>query len=307
MRVPASLGLVVALGACEARISGVPQDPPDAGLGLDAAPPSIDAPPAMTLGPWATPVKISAAAGTGGEDDVTLSSNTLELFFSLGGSNGNGKDLYYATRPTVDGAWTTATRLPFNNATTSDETPRLSGDDKTLYFASGRAGNGDLDIYRVTRQAAGSTTWSSPQPLAQVNTANGEKWFMRCGSDRYLMVQDTAAGSFDLVEGTLGGPPPTPIAELNSTDDETGTFVTQDCRTVYFASPRLGTNAIYRATRESLTTRWSDPAAVVDFAATGGDQEDPWLSADERTFAFASNAAGGKDLYLTTRTVTTAP
>jgi Tol biopolymer transport system component len=215
-----------------------------------------------------------------------------------------GKDLYYSSRPTVDSPWSDAVALPFNSPTTSDETPRLSADDKALYFASGRAGNGTLDIYEITRAAAGSTTtWGTLGPVSLVNTtALSEKWFSPCGGNRYAMVQNATGAQPDLVEGAVGGPAAKPIDELNSTGNDTGAFLTADCLTIYFASGRSGDTRLYRSQRASLTAAWSSPPALVrDFDSIGGDQEDPWLSPDGKTFAFVSDASGSKDVYLSTR------
>jgi Tol biopolymer transport system component len=289
--------LVLLLGACNARISSAPsnQATPDA---PDAVPDGADD---AGLPAWSTPSKVPPAATTAGEDDGTLSSNLLELIFSVNGPD--GKDLYYTSRTSTSAPWMTpATRLSFNSDVESDETPRLSADDRTLYFASGRDGNGTLDIYRVTRSDAG--TWGSPQALLDVSTTTlDEKWFMPCGDGRYVMVQSSAEGDSDLVEGVLDGDAPIPIAALNSTANETGTFVSPDCLTIYYASARVRPLMIYRSQRATLTAAWRPPAPVTDFPIEGGNgnQEDPWLSSDGRTFAFASDASGSKDVYLSTR------
>jgi Tol biopolymer transport system component len=310
MRRPTTWSLLPLLAACEARISGAPTSSGlvDAATSDDAAAvvvmadaASIDA---VTLGPWSAPAKIPGASSTTvSEDDVTLSSNTLEMIFAIDGTN--GKDLYYASRTSPSGAWTTPVLLPFNSPTDSDETPRFSSDDKTLYFASDRAGT--LDIYTVTRDARGSTTWGTPQELKSVNTTTlTEKWFMPCpppNDSTYVMVQSTATNGTDLVEGTIGGGPPVPIAKLNSAQSETGTFLSQDCRTIFFASARTSPTMIFASHRDSVTAPWQSPTPVIDFPILGGNgnQEDPWMSADGRTFVFASNAAGTKDIYISTR------
>ena len=60
---------------------------------------------------------------------------------------------------------------------------------------------------------------------------------------------------------------------------------------------------IFVSHRASVDAPWQPPVRVDDFkiAAGNGAQEDPWLSADGHTFAFASDAAGTKDIYLSTR------
>jgi hypothetical protein len=311
MRCPSTWGLLLLLAACEARINGAPGDPavvdaaavPD----VDATPDDAAPPDALVLGAWSTPVKIPQASTMLGEDDPTLSSNTLEMIFAIDGG-ANGKDLYYSSRPSVTAPWTTAVKLPFNNATLSDETPRLSADDKTLFFASARAGKGNLDIYSVTHPNPDSTSWGNPQLLGtSVNTTTlGEKWYMPCGT-HYIVGQSTSANGFDMLEGTLGSAG-TPITTLNSAQNETGTFLSPDCLTIQFASSRPTSTSptkLYKSTRTAPTAAWQPPSLVVDFPIGGStdNQEDPWMSADTRTFVFAADpgGTGNKDIYISTR------
>lgn len=301
-----ALWSLVLLSACKAQVAGAPGD--DDGAIVDASGSPVvddaavpgDGRPA--LGKWGPARKLDVASSALSEDDVTLSSDTLELFFAIEGTN--GKDLYYTKRATVSEPWTPAAPVSFNSAMFSDETPRLSADDKTLYFASGRDNNGVLDIYKTTRSARGLTDWSTPAMITSVSTvAATEKWFMPCGTDHYVMVRSVGVGDSDLVEGTLGGAAPAPITKLISTGNETGTFVTPDCLTIYFASTKVTPTKMFRSHRAALTAPWDDPVAVDDFPLTGGDgnQEDPWMSSDSRTFAFVSSASGTKDVYLSTR------
>lgn len=311
MRCSSTWGLLLLLAACEARINGAPGDPAvvDAAAvpGGEDATPDGSPPDALVLGPWSTPAKIPQAATTAAEDDPTLSSNTLEMIFSIDGG-ANGKDLYYSSRASVTAPWTTAVKLSFNSGTTSDETPRLSADDKTLYFASARAGKGNLDIYSVAHPNPDSASWGTPQLLGTtVNSATlGEKWYMPCGT-HYVVGQSTTNNGFDMLEGTIGSAG-TPITTLNSTQNETGTFLTPDCLTIYFASTRPTSTSptkLYRSTRPSPTATWLSPSLVPDFPIGGStdNQEDPWMSPDGRTFVFAADPAGtgNKDIYISTR------
>lgn len=302
----ATWGLVL-LTACKAQVAGAPggdddgapTDATEMPISNDAGTP-VDGRPA--LGKWGPAQKVGVASGAANEDDVTLSSDTLELFFAVEGAN--GKDLYYAKRATASEPWTSAAPVSFNSTMFSDETPRLSADDRTLYFASGRGNNGVLDIYKTTRSARGMTDWSTPAMIMSVSTvAAVEKWFMPCGTDHYVMVRSVGTGDSDLVEGTLGGPAPAPITKLNSIGNETGTFISPDCLTIYFASTKVTPTKMFRSHRATMADPWDDPVAVDDFPLTGGDgnQEDPWMSPDSRTFAFVSNASGSKDVYLSTR------
>lgn len=301
--------LLLLLCACKAEIGGNPADPDAIGAsdgGTDAAPDAVG-----TFGPWAAPAMIPGASTPGAsEDDGTLSNSKLELVFALADAaidNGR-KHLYWTSRPSVTSmTWSTPVRLAFNLDGTSDETPRFSADDKTLYFASNRAGTaGGLDVWQTTRPTVGvATGWTSPTRVATVNSAQTDKWCLPCSVGRYLMISSRTPTSTndDVYEGTMGGAAPTRVAELSSADaGDTGPFLSSDCRTAYFASTRSGTNRIYTATRPTATGTWGPPALLPDFMATGLAQEDPWLSEDQRTFVFsATTTAGNKDLYITTR------
>jgi len=287
--------LVIVLTGCGATL-GESTDTGDAPVGVDAA----DAPPDVTtLGPWGTPTKIGIAADpAAAEDDGSLSHSGLELVFAVVNPNdSNRKDLFYTSRPDLQSNFGIATKLPFSTDGTSEETPRFSEDDLTLFFAKTNGTNG-LDVHRVTRPTAGSTNWGTPSLVDGVNGTGTDKWFMPCSvSNDYLMI----LGS-DVAEGTLGGGLPTVVAELSTADGETGTFLTKDCLTAYFASTRGdGTNRIYTSTRTAIGQPWSTPAVVTDFQGLGGAQQDPFISDDDRIFVFVSNVDGTNDIYISTR------
>jgi WD40-like Beta Propeller Repeat len=295
-------GALVFLAGCGASITGSGASI-DAASGDDAASPpggavdagDIDAPP---LGRWSTPGKVTPAATGAAEDDVTLSSDALELIFAVEAAI--GKDLYYTSRASKSDPWQQpAAKLPFSATDTSEEAPRFSADDLTLYFGSDRAGP-TLDIYLVRRPARGSSMWSLPTRLDAVSSDDlVDKWFMPCRDDRYVMAQGAPGGGTDIVEGIVGGDAPKVVRELSSPDNDTGPFLTQDCLTLYFASNRSGASQIYTSQRAAVTDPWPAPSPVLEFPIAGSSdgQEDPWLSPDGRTFAFARS----KDIYLSTR------
>ncbi|HWU88952.1 MAG TPA: hypothetical protein VN253_16915 [Kofleriaceae bacterium] len=285
-----------ASAACKAQIGPDPGGGPDSSTpGLDAR--SVDAAiDAVQLGSWGRPQPVAGASTGAIEDDGSLSSTTNELVFAVvDPAANNAKDLWYMSRTSPAAPWSAPTKLPFNS-TASDETPRFSPDDLTLYFASGRAGGlGGLDIYRVTRTAVGGA-WGTPQLVPGVNTTLTEKWFVPCATgNTYLTIYNN-----DIAEGTLGSPP-TVVAALSSASTETGTFLSPDCLTVYFASNRNGANQLFVSTRTAVGAPWAVPSLVTDFQGLGGAQEDPWLSSDLRTFALVSDIGGTKDVYISTR------
>ncbi len=285
-------GVLLALSACKVQLS----DGADGGFRSSDSGVSDTTP--APLGPWGTPAKHPSASDVGlSEDDGSLRSDGLEMIFSIANAaDGNLKDLYTTSRDSLADAWTPATKLSFSVTGASDETPRFSPDGLTLYFASGRAGGaGDLDIYLVTRLTL-TAAWGMPAPVAGPNTIALEKWYTPCGG-AYLVI----VGG-DIAEGTIGSAPTVSTELSDALTNETGPFLTPDCLTTYFASPRgAAPTKIYTSTRASTNDPWSTPTVFTEFSAIGGDQEDPWMSPDMRLFSFASNVAGTKDQYIVTR------
>jgi len=276
------------LASCGAHISNPEDEHGDAGPGM-----------------WSTPAAVTVAATPAIEDDVTLTSNALEMVYAIADPMTGKKDLYHTSRTAIGAPWAAAVPLPFDRTASSEEAPRFSVDDQTLYFASDRAADdGNLDIYAVSHTASATTPWGKPGPVAPLTTALTEKWLSPCSDGHYVVVQSTAAGDTDLFEGVLGGGAPAPIDALNTTKSETGAFLTADCLTLYFASFQVTPERIFVAHRARVGAPWQPPVEVDEFRIAGGNagaQEDPWLSADGRTFALASDAAGTKDIYLSTR------
>jgi len=304
------LGVLLAT-ACSARLKdGETTDAPAQG---DARPDSHAAdaaPDAFVFGPWGSASGVPGASdSTLNTDDETLNSTMTELYFGIvdTATAGTPKQLWKMTRAAATDAWGTPTKLgtnfndPGTTAVPTEESPRFSPDDLTIYF--GRGG----DIWYATRTAVGQP-WSAAQMLPTVSTANYEKWFAVCTGGYYLVVRNSGAGTaYHLYQGQLGAGTDTLVSELaGATGNETGAFLTADCLTTYFASSRDGTTTqLYTATRSAPGATWSTPTLLPDEFGTSTDNEDPWLSPDQRTFYFASARYGGtntnKGVYCSTR------
>jgi hypothetical protein len=285
----------VLLAGCKAELKGeVPTDAvePDSfqQITIDAS--LIDAPP--TLGPWGTPTLVPGASSASVEDDVTLSSNLLELYFKRVDVATAPQDhnIYVMKRASVSDAWGTASAVTAFNTTGIEESPRLTNDDLTMYF--GRAGQ----IFKSTRTST-TTAWGAATAVTALNTAEYEKWAAVC--ETYVVVSRlNGTNGQDLFGGTLGGTL-TALTPVNSTGADQGTFMTRDCLTLYFHSNRDGTIDMFMTTRAAITDAWPAATKLPDFNTTTLNEEDPWISGDGRVFAFSSNAAGNKDVYLSTR------
>jgi hypothetical protein len=292
MRGKLALPLVLAWVGCKAQVEGQST--------IDGSIDAIDddaQPDALQLGPWGTPMKVVGASDPAiQEDDGTLSYSQLEIVFARqNAADNNRKDLYWASRSTPTGTFGTPLLLELSLIGSAEETPRFSFDDLTLYFASNRGG-GTLDIYSITRGATGTPFVGLGTTMPGLASGTVEKWFAPCDNNQYLVILGP-----DVAQGTLPNPP-TVVASLSTDETETGTFITKDCLTAYWASFASGDNAIYTSTRASIADPWPPPTMVMDFAALGGEQSDPWISPDQRTFALTSDVTGNQnDIYISTR------
>jgi hypothetical protein len=235
------------------------------------------------------------------QEDCTVSSHQTELYFRKAGAAGDN-DLFWMTRATSSDPWTQpAVAVPNVNTTpASEESPRLSIDDLTLYF--GRGG----DIYMAQR-AATTDPWGTPTAVTEVNTTAYEKWMATSQGNYFIVSRSVSRGTTsdqDLFVGKLDGTDPgTLAAELSlPTYNEISSYLSPDCLTVLFASNRSGKTEIYTATRPDPTSPFG-PVTVYDYWGTASDNEDAWMSADQRTIVFASirNGDTQKAVYYSTR------
>jgi hypothetical protein len=249
------------------------------------------------LGPWGTPALVPGANTTAQEDDATLSSDTLELYFKK--VDATDANIYVLTRTSTTSQWTGPTAVAVLNTSgaspaNDEESPRLSADDLTMYF--GRGGQ----IYMSTRGNK-TSPWGMPSLVNALNTTNYEKWADVCSTGYTIVSRNGGGLGQDLVEGTITAGATTILTALNSAQADQGTLLSTDCKTLYFQSNRDTDFNIYKSTRNNVTDAWGPPMKIAEFNTTTYSEEDPWVSADQRTFVFVSNASGTKDVYISTR------
>jgi len=287
------------LAACKAELMGDPNQTadadtsqPDAKVYLDAA---IDAP--LVLGAWGTATLVPGASDDAlQEDDATLSSDKLEIYFKR--VDAGDANLYMMTRATATSTtWSAPTPIGvLNGVGSAEESPRLSQDNLTLYF--GRDG----DIMKSTRTAVGQP-WGAPAPVTTLNTGGYEKWADVCSTGYAIVSRDTGGGNGqDLYEGTITAGAPNAITAFNTTNAEQGTLLSADCTHIYFQSNRDNAQFdLFEASRTNATAAWQNPSKMLDFNTATLNEEDPWVSSDQRQFVYVSNVNGTKDVFISTR------
>ncbi|QMW02396.1 OmpA family protein [Spirosoma foliorum] len=127
------------------------------------------------------------------------------------GNNGKRKggldvDLYIS-RLGEGNTWSQPLRLPISDSTAWDGSPAFSGDGKTLYFASNRAGGaGGIDLYRTSIDASGR--FSRPVNMGRDINTPGDEMFPYVGPNAKLYFSSDGhpgLGKLDVFVATRSG------------------------------------------------------------------------------------------------------
>lgn len=218
--------------------------------------------------PWTDPAPLGAINTTAHEAFPAASSDGRSLIFSdwfLFEENfrpdgfGNG-DLWISTRATLRDPWQPAVNLgPVVNSEFAEATPTISGDGRTLIFASDRVGSVSgsrsgfwgLDLWITTRaDPSDPSGWGRPVPLGNL---------------------------------------------VNSSFADWSPNLSRDGLALYFCSDRPGLgrsgvpNNIWVARRKSPTEPFGSPANLEPHFLNVGNMLDPCLAPDGSTLLFATH------------------
>ncbi|UFH55451.1 OmpA family protein [Spirosoma sp. KNUC1025] len=162
--------------------------------------------------PTGTPEQFSNNVFQGDVNEGTpaFSKDGKTMIFARGnnGKKKGGLDVdLYISRLGDGGAWSQPLRLPISDSTAWDGSPAFSGDGKTLYFASNRAGGaGGIDLYRTSIDASGR--FSRPVNMGRDINTPGDEMFPYVGPDAKLYFASDGhpgLGKLDVFVATRSG------------------------------------------------------------------------------------------------------
>jgi hypothetical protein len=199
---------------------------------------------------------VAALSSSSSDGTPELAPDGLTIFFGTTRPGGMGSsDIWSAQRFSVVSGWDMPAVEAGLNTTASDYTPVPSEDLLGMTFSSTR--DGTIDLFHATRAGAASA-WDAPVKITELSTdtyddteaflidAERVIYFSsdrpggQGGRDLWRASRADAAAAFDA---------PTPVSELNSSEDEQDPWLSPDGRTIYFASDRTGNWEIYVASR----------------------------------------------------------
>lgn len=201
----------------------------------------------------------------GGTEEGTpfLSFDGLSLYFfsTRPGADVQGdRDLWVTHRPSLESPFSAeASVLPVVNGPSIDHLPRLSRDERTLIFVSGRESPNEGSNLWITRRGSKEEEFAAPVEVEGINTNAREEGFslsddgltLFFASDRlneddmdlFVATRADTSASFDSIE---------PLVDLNSTEQELDPQLSPDGLELFFASSRAGPVRLFRAVRECL-------------------------------------------------------
>jgi len=162
--------------------------------------------------PVGAPEKFSSNVYQGDVNEGTpaFSKDGKTMVFARGnnGKRKGGLDVdLYLSRLGEGNAWSQPLRLPISDSTAWDGSPAFSGDGKTLYFASNRAGGaGGIDLYRTSIDASGR--FSRPVNMGRDINTPGDEMFPYVGPDAKLYFSSDGhpgLGKLDVFVATRSG------------------------------------------------------------------------------------------------------
>ena len=150
-------------------------------------------------GDWGQPVKLNSNVNSKArEGDAYITPDGLTLYFATGKySEDNNLDLYYSTR-TAGGDWGVARSLGGAiNTKEDDDSPYLSRDGKTLYFASrGHNTMGGYDIFQSKYDSIGHK-WGRPENLGYpINTPDDDSYYRLAPDGTYAYLSSYRIGGY---------------------------------------------------------------------------------------------------------------
>ncbi len=252
------------------------------------------------LGPFSAPRMVEELSDANAdESEPTLTAGELEIHFSSTRIE-QRKQIFAATRASKSERWGPPALVPeLASAAGVSYSPEIAGNGLRIWFVSDRpGGTGDTDLYVAVRNALGEP-WSSPQNVSELNTATCEiDPGPLAEHDQLVLTRCDSTGRNHLLLAQRSSPDALwqvvdPLTELNTVHKEGDPTFARGGLVLYLAttreSPNLDDRAdIWRATRATLSAAFEPPSIVLGLNSREVDDQDPWVSDDERHIVFTS-------------------
>jgi hypothetical protein len=291
-----------------------PTDASEAAADVSEPADASDAGPSCDLdAAFGVPTLVPGVNTNANERMPRVTPDELVMYFASDRGAVGGYDVYTATRTSVDAGFSGVALVPQVNSTSNEYDVHTSGDQRTLVLTSDRAGTTTV-VYGATRTAT-NLDFLNLAPIAGIGGyGNGQPFLRADGLELWFFSgrPGSVGGSLDLWRAPGSGVSfsnPVAVTELNTSFNETGSWLTADGLTVYWTTTRTDGNAkgqgdIWRAHRPTPSSAFSGLVDVPDpLINTASDDNVGSLSSDACRLYFWSNRTGmgGYDIYVAER------
>jgi Tol biopolymer transport system component len=254
------------------------------------------------------------ATVSGSSDDMSpsVTGDLLQLFFrsnrSAPGMVGTGA-IFRSIRSAEIDSWGKPELVSELDATGRTRSPEISGDGKTIYWASERR-SGFLEVW-VARRDTPQGTWKPPAlaPGMQDREVNS----LTVTEDETLMVVESrqlapSVGGDDLYaltwdENAQTWGAPSLLSQVSTGKNENAPMISDDGLVLYFTREDPATSDdsdFYRATRSSRSSPFGEAELLKDLNGPSSDLQ-LFISQDCRLALLSSERGGNPDLYQASR------
>lgn len=263
--------------------------------------------------PWSPPVIEPGLVGNPAPANMrspSLTADELDLWFVA-----DGAKIMHSSRPSKIALWsppqveTLLSSAMLGQGTTA---ARVSPDGLTMYVSGERnISVGGTDIYMSTR-ASRAEPWTQLAPAGMVNTIRNEMGGSVDGGGHLLAYSaevDAGASTFSHLfvstRGTTGTAwgSGTPLPGNGTGTNDYNPHISDDGKSLYFSSDAAETfgHELFVMSRQASGGLFSMPRRLTALGSDK-DDDDPWVSPDQRTIYFASNRGTGMyRIYRATR------
>jgi outer membrane protein OmpA-like peptidoglycan-associated protein len=146
---------------------------------------------------YVRPMEISNFKNNSSYFSGRLSHDGEVIMMSMSSFGTYGNEDIYVTIKKDDGTWTAPLNLGSSvNSFAQEQTPYLSKDNMTLYFASNKLGNRQgKDIFYSQRSGSGWEDWAEPVRVETVNSQGSEMSYVTYGPDPTKAIFSTTQNS----------------------------------------------------------------------------------------------------------------
>ncbi len=263
------------------------------------------------------PTNLGPTVNSSADDgSLSISADVLALYVDSTrfGSLG-GRDIWVATRETIDDDWGSPVNLgPTVNSSSREVGPDISADGLALYFVSDRPGGfGSNDLWVATR-ATTEDEWGEPVNLGPtINSSYREATPNISGHGLHLFFMSDRTGGSDgqdiwvATRATLGDDWGTPLnlgPTINSSNIDHSPDISADGLALFFASNErqsgYGSRDMWVTRRATTNDPWGEPVNLGPMVNSPTRDAGPALYEDGFTLYFTSDrpgGSGGRDIW----------